>query len=89
MDETVLDNSAVLDDALSLCLKEFQLLDQVCIVLVKLSISVDIGEEPPVIKVIDGILKNSIGGMVTPEAAAKPGREGFKGFVRCIVGGSV
>ena len=89
MDEMVLDNSAVLDDALSLCLEEFQLLDQVCIVLVKLSISVDVGEEPPVIKVVDSILENGISGAVAPEAAAEPGREGFKGFVRCVVGRSI
>ena len=86
MDKTVLNNSTVLDDALSLCLEEFQLLDQVHIVLVELSISVDIGEESPVIEVIDGILENGIGGLVTPKAAVEPSREGFKGFVRCIVG---
>ena len=85
MDEAVLDDSVVFDDALSLCLKELQLLDQVRIVLVELAISMDVGEESPVIKVIDGILENGIGGLVTPEAAAEPGREGFQGFVRCVI----
>ena len=85
----VLDNSMVLDDTLLLCLKEFQLLDQVCVVLVELSILVDISEEPPVIEVVDSILENGISGAVAPEAAAEPGREGFKGFVRCVVGRSV
>ena len=85
VDEAVLDNSMILDNTLSLCLEELQLLDQVCIVLVKLAISVDIGEESPVIKVIDGILENGIGGPVTPEAMAEPGGEGFQGFVRCII----
>ena len=89
VDKAVLDNSAVLDDALSFCLEELQLLDQVCIVLVKLLISVDVGEEPPVIEVIDGILENGISGAVAPEAAAEPGREGFKGFVRCVVRRSI
>ena len=86
MDEAVLDNSVVLDDALSLCLEELQLLDQVHIVLVELAILVDVGEESPVIEVIDGILENGIGGPVTPEATAEPGGEGFQGFVRCVIG---
>ena len=86
MDKTVLNNSMVLDDALSLCLEELQLLDQVCIVLVELTISVDVGEESPVVEVVDSVLENGIGGTVTPEAAAEPGREGFQGFVRCVIG---
>ena len=85
VDKAVLNNGAVLDDALSLCLEELQLLDQVCIVLVELTISVDIGEESPVVEVIDGILENGIGGSVAPEVTAEPGREGFQGLVRCIV----
>ena len=86
VDEVVLDNSMVFDDTLSLCLEELQLLDQVRIVLVKLMISVDVGKESPVIEVIDGVLENGIGGPVTPEATTEPGREGFKGLVRCVVG---
>ena len=89
VDKAVLNNSAILDNALSLCLKELQLLDQVCIVLVKLAILVDIGEESPVIEVIDGILENGIGGLVTPEVTAEPGGEGFQGFVRCVIGRGV
>ena len=85
MDEVVLDNSTVFDNALSLCLEELQLLDQVGIVLVELVISVDVGEESPVVKVVDGILENGISGSVAPEAMAEPGREGFQGFVRCVV----
>ena len=85
VDEAVLDNSLVLDDTLLFCLEKLQLLDQVCIILVELSVSVDVGEEPPVVEVVDGILENGIGGAVAPEAAAKPGGEGFKGFVRCII----
>ena len=86
VDEAVLDEGSVLDDALSFRLKKFQLLDQVRIILVELSVSVDVCEEPPVIEVVDGVLENGIGGAVAPKAAAKPGREGFEGFVRCIVG---
>ena len=86
MDEAVLDESSVLDDALSLSLEKLQLLDQVRIILVELSVSVDVGEEPPVIEVVDGVLEDGIRGSVAPEAAAKPGGEGFKGFVRCIIG---
>ena len=85
VDKVVLDKSSVLDDALSFCLEKLQLLDQVRIVLAKLSISVDISEESPVIEVIDGILENGIGGAVAPEAATEPGGEGFQWFVRCII----
>ena len=60
MDKTVFNKSTVFDDALSLCLKELQLLDEVRIVLVKLAISVDVGKESPVVEVIDGILKNGM-----------------------------
>ena len=86
VDEAVLDKSLVLDDALSFCFEELQLLDQVHIVLVELMISVDVGEESPVIKVVDGILENGIAGTVTPEAMMEPGGEGFHWFVRCIIG---
>ena len=86
VDEAVLDKSSVLDNTLSFCLKKLQLLDQVCIVLVELSISVDIGKESPVIKVIDGVLKNGIGGTVTPEVTTEPGGEGFQWFVRGVIG---
>ena len=89
VDEPVLDKSSVLDDALSFGLEKLQLLDQVCVILVKLSVPVDVCEESPVIKVIDGVLEDSIGGVVAPEAAAEPGGEGFEGFVRCVIGRGV
>ena len=89
VDEAVLDEGSVLDDALSFGLEELQLLDQVCIILVELLVSVDVGEEPPVIEVIDGVLENGIGGMVAPEVATKPGGEGFERFVRCVIGRGV
>ena len=82
VDEAVLDKSLVLDDTLSFCLEEFQLLDQVGIILVELSVSVDVGEESPVIEVVDGVLENSVGGAITPEAAAEPSGKGLEGFVR-------
>ena len=85
VDEAVLDKSSVLDDALSFCFKELQLLDQVRIVLVELTILVDVGEESPVIEVIDSVLENGIGGMVAPEATTEPGGEGFQRFVRCVI----
>ena len=89
VDEAVLNKSSVFDDALLFCFEEFQLLDQVRIVLVKLTILVDVGEESPVIKVVDGILENGIAGVVTPEATAKPGGEGFQWFVRGIIGSGI
>ena len=66
MDEVVLDKSPVLDDALLLCLEKLQLLDQVCIILVELLVSVDVGEESPVIEVVDGVLEDGIGGAIAP-----------------------
>ena len=86
MDEAVFDNSSVFDNAFSFRFEKFQLLDQVCVILVELSVLVDIGEESPVIEVIDSILENSIGGTVAPEAAAKPGGKGLEGFVRGVIG---
>ena len=88
-DKALLNEGAIFDDALSLCFKEFQLLDEVRVVLVKLLILVDIHEESPVIEVVDGVLENGIGGAVTPEAVAKPGGKGFEGFVRGIVRRSI
>ena len=85
MDEVVLDKSSVFDNAFLLRLEELQLLDQVCIVLVELAISVDVGKESPVIKVIDGVLENGIGGTVTPEAMMEPGGKGLQGFVRGVI----
>ena len=89
VDEAVLDKSPVLDDALSLRFEKLQLLDQVHIILVELSVSVDVGEESPIIKVVDGILKDSVGGTVAPEAAVEPGGKGFEGFVRQVIGRGV
>ena len=89
MDEVVLDNSSVFDNAFSFCFEKLQLLDQVRIVLVELSISVDVGEESPVIEVVDSVLENGVGGAVAPEVMAKPGGKGLKGFVRGIIGRGV
>ena len=89
MDEAVLDESLVLDDALSFGLEEFQLLDQVCVILVELSVSVDVREESPVIEVVDGILEDGVGGLVAPEATPKPAGKWFEGFVRCVIGRGV
>ena len=85
-DEALLDEGMILDDALSLCLKEVQLLDEVRVVLVKLPILVDIREESPVIEVIDSILKDGISGSVVPEATTEPGGERFQWFVRGVIG---
>ena len=85
-DEVLLDEGVVLDDALPLCLKEVQFLDEVCVILVKLSVLVNVGKESPVIEVIDGILENGIGGPVAPEAMTEPGREWLQWFVRGVIG---
>ena len=85
----LLNEGAILDDALLLCLKEVQLLDEVCIVLVKLSIPVDIREESPVIEIVDGIFKDGIGGSIAPEAVMEPGGERLQWFVRGVIRRSV
>ena len=88
-DEALFDKSMVLDDTLSLHLKEVQLLDEVRIILVELAISVDVREESPVIEVIDGILKNGISGSITPEVMMEPGREQLQWLVRGVIGRSI
>ena len=85
MDESVFNKGSVSDDTLLLRFKELQLLDQVCVVLVELLISMDVGEESPVIEVVDSILENGISGAVAPEATMEPGRKGLKGFVRGVI----
>ena len=45
---------------LTLCLQELHFLHDVGEVLVVLVVAVDVGEEAPVIEVIDGVLKNGI-----------------------------
>ena len=70
VDEVVLDKSLVLDDALSFRLEKFKLLDQVHVILVELSVSVDVCKEPPVVKVVDGVLEDGVSGAVAPEASA-------------------
>ena len=70
VDEAVLNKSSVLDDALSLCLEKLKLLDQVRVILVELSVSVDIRKESPVIEVVDGVLEDSVGGTVAPETSS-------------------
>ena len=66
MDKAVLDKSSVLDDTLLFGLEKLDLMDQVCIILVELSVLVDIGEESPVVEVVDGILEDAIAGAVAP-----------------------
>ena len=66
MDEAVLNKGSVLDDALSFGLEELDLLDQVRVILVELPVSVDVGEESPVVEVVDGILEDGIAGVIAP-----------------------
>ena len=66
VDEAVLNKGSVLDDALSFGLEELDLLDQVRVILVELPVSVDVGEESPVVEVVDGILEDGIAGVIAP-----------------------
>ena len=88
-DEVLLDEGMILDDTLLLCPKEVQLLDKVHVVLVELLILVDIHEESPVVKVVDGIFEDGIGGSIAPEAATEPGGEQLQWFVRGIIRRSI
>ena len=72
-DEPFLDDGAILKGALVVCFQKLQLLDKVGAFLVILVVPMYIGKEPPVIKVIDCILKDGIGCLIAPEAAVKPG----------------
>ena len=72
-DEALLDEGMVLDGALVVCFQKLQLLDEVGAFLVILPVPVDVGEESPVIEVIDCILKDGIGCSVAPEATVEPG----------------
>ena len=85
----LLNKGMVLDDALLLRLEEVQFLDEVCIVLVELLVSVDIHKESPVIEFVDGILENGVTGSVAPEAMAEPGGERLQWLVRGIIRRSV
>ena len=64
---------------------EFHLLCDVDAFLVILLIAVDIHEESPVIKVIDCILKDGVGHLVTPKTMTEPGGEWLHWFVSGIV----
>ena len=88
-DKALFDEGVAFDDALLLHLQEVQLLDDVGILLVILSVSVDVGKEPPVIEVIDSILEDGVHCLIAPEATAEPGGEWLHWFVRGIVGCSI
>ena len=79
----------ILDGTLSVCLQKLQLLDEVGAFLVILAVSMHVSKEPPVIKVIDSILEDSICSLVAPEATAEPGGQQLQWFVRGIVRGSI
>ena len=78
-----------LDDALMLCFQEVQLLDNIGILLVVLTILVDISEESPVIEVIDSIFEDGICGSVAPEAMMEPAGEWLHWLVRGVIRSSV
>ena len=88
-DKAFFNKGTAFDNALPLCLQEVQLLDNVGILLIVLSVLVDVGEEPPIVKVIDGILEDGICCPITPEAMMEPGGERLHWFVRGVVRGSI
>ena len=88
-DKVLFDEGVAFDDALPLCLQEVQLLDDVGVLLVILSVVVDIGKESPVIGVIDGILEDGICGLVAPKAMTEPGGEWLHWLVGGVVRGGI
>ena len=70
---------------LEVCLQKLHLLSEVCIFLVVLSVLVDVSEETPVVEVIDCILEDGIGGLVTPKLVMEPGGEGLYQLVSRVV----
>ena len=88
-DEMLFNEGTAFDDALLLCLQEVQLLDNVGIFLIILMVAVDIGEESPVIEVVDGVLKNGVCGSIAPEATTEPGGERLHRLVRGVVRGGI
>ena len=49
----------------------------------------DVGEEPPVIEVVDGILEDSVCCLIAPEVMMEPGRERLHWLVRGVVRGGI
>ena len=87
--EALLNKGTGFDSALLVCLQKLQLLGDVGTFLVILAVSVHIGKESPVVKVIDGILEDGVCCSVAPEMMAEPGRQWLHWLVRGIVGGSI
>ena len=87
--EALLNEGMVLDGALPICLQKLQVLDEVGAFLVVLAVSVHASKEPPVVKVIDSILKDGICCPVAPEVTMEPGGEWLHWLVRGIVRGGV
>ena len=71
--EVLLDEGVSLEGTLVICLQKLQFLGDVGTLLVVLAVSVYIGKESPVIKVIDGIFEEGVCHLITPEAVAEPG----------------
>ena len=88
-DEAFFTEGTSLVNTLTFCLQEFHLLHDIGKVLIILAVAVDIGEEAPVIEVIDGILKDGILGTIAPEAMTDPGGEGLNQLVRGIIWGGI
>ena len=68
------------------CHHDFHLLHDVGALLIILLVMVDIGEESPVIKVIDGILEDGICCSVAPKVIMEPRGEQLHWFVSGIIG---
>ena len=71
--EALLDEGTILEGTLMICFQKLQFLGDIGALLVILAVLMHIGEESPVIKVIDGILEEGICCSVAPEAMAEPG----------------
>ena len=74
---------------LKVCFQKLNLLSDEGLLLVILSVAMDLSEEGPVVKVIDGILKDGISGLVTLKLLTEPVGEGLHQLVCGVVWGCV
>ena len=71
--EVLLDEGTILEGTLMICFQKLELLGNVGALLIVLPVLMHVGEESPVVKVVDGVLEEGICRSVAPEAMVEPG----------------
>ena len=87
--EALLNEGAILEGTLTICLQKLQLLGNVGTFLVVLMVLMHVSEESQVIKVIDSILKDGVCCLVSPKVTVEPGGQRLHGLVRGVIRGSI